>query len=383
LLLAVLVGCTGLRSPPAAVVAASPLSRAALDAEVARLMKREGVVGLAAAVIEEGRVVQVAAYGERDAKRHLPLTVDTAMVGASLTKAVFAQLVMQLVDEGRLDLDRPIADLLPRPLPEYPRYADLAGEPRWRLITPRHLLMHAGGFANFRWLEPDQRLRIHQEPGTRYAYSGEGLGLLQFALEEGTGIDVAAMIQTRVFDRFGMTRTSMTWRDDLEADAAAGYRSDGSEEPHRKRRRADVAGSMDTTIADQASFWAAAVRGDGLSAAARAAWTRPGLPIASRHQFPTFLAPLDDSQAGIGLAAALGLVAFRDGSGNAWFKGGHDDGTANMAICFDQRLRCLVLLSNDVRAERLYPDLARFVLGPTAIPWSWEYAWVDPSRMRP
>ena len=45
------------------------------------------------------------------------------------------------------------------------------------------LLTHSSGFANFSWVEPDEKLRIHFEPGSRYAYSGEGIILLQFALE--------------------------------------------------------------------------------------------------------------------------------------------------------------------------------------------------------
>ena len=77
------------------------------------------------------------------------------MYGASLTKAVFAYTVMQLVEEGRIDLDRPIADYLPKPLPEYGNldaygnWGDLAGDERWRRITPRILLTHSAGFANF------------------------------------------------------------------------------------------------------------------------------------------------------------------------------------------------------------------------------------------
>ena len=76
-----------------------------LDADVQRLMAREKVQGLAVAVIDGGKVVHVAAYGHRNVARGLPLTRDTLMYGASLTKAAFAYLLLQLVDEGRLDLD--------------------------------------------------------------------------------------------------------------------------------------------------------------------------------------------------------------------------------------------------------------------------------------
>jgi hypothetical protein len=44
-----------------------------------------------------------------------------------------------------------------------------------------------------------------------------------------------------------------------------------------------------------------------------------------------------------------------------------------MVICIERRKRCLVLLSNDVRGERTYPDLTRAILGPTMLPWTWEY----------
>src|SRR4029453_5837555 len=60
--------------------------------------------GLPIAVIQNGRIPFVQAFGERNAKGE-PLTTDTIMYGASLTKAVFAYTVMQLVEEGRVDLD--------------------------------------------------------------------------------------------------------------------------------------------------------------------------------------------------------------------------------------------------------------------------------------
>ena len=90
-------------------------------------MRGADVQGLALAVIKDGRVAHVAAYGRRNVERNLPLTSDTIMYGASLTKTAVAFLVLQLVDEGRLRLDTPVAELLPRPLPEYPDYTRPGG----------------------------------------------------------------------------------------------------------------------------------------------------------------------------------------------------------------------------------------------------------------
>lgn len=348
------------------------------DREVEALMAREKVVGLALALIDDGQVVKVAAYGKRNLERDLPLEPDTVMYGASLTKTAFAYMLLQLASEGRLDLDAPLTQLLPRPLPDYRLgerrdFSDLALDERWRRLTPRILLTHAGGFANFRWLEPDEKLRFHFDPGARYAYSAEGMYILQLIVEQGLGLDAGREMQLRVFDRLGMPNTSMRWRPDFAANLADGYTLEGKMEPHDQRSAVTAAGSMDTTIADQARMWAALVRGDGLSPALRAEMVRPQLPILSAGQFPTLVSRPGAPVAG--LAAGLGVVTFQDRSGRGWFKGGHNDSTGNMAICLEARRRCLVMLSNDVRAERIFPELARLALGENDMPWRWEYGW--------
>jgi len=361
----------------AGCAAAPPSASVVPDDEVRRLMAREQVEGLALAVIDRGQVVSVKAYGRRNVERNLPLTPRTVMYGASLTKAAFAYMLLQLVDEGKLDLDAPVTALLPKPLPAYDKapwdFSDLALDERWRRLTPRILLTHSSGFANFRWLEPDRRLRFHFEPGTRYAYSGEGFYVLQLIVEQGLGLDTGREMQRRVFDRFGMTNTSMQWRPDFAHDLADGYTLEGKFEPHDERSRPSAAGSMDTTIEDQARLWAGVVRGEGLSTASRALLVKAQLPIASNGQFPTLTAgPANWPQE---LAAGLGVVSFRDRSGPAWFKGGHNDSTGNMVLCLETGRRCVVMLANDVRAERIYPELARRVLGETDMPWKWEYGW--------
>lgn len=350
---------------------------AALDAQAKALMQQHGLVGMALAVVEGGQVVHVVAFGQRDVARALPLTPDTVMYGASLTKAAFAYWVMQLTDQGLLGprgLDTPVTELLPRPLPEYGAYADLAADPRWRQLTPRILLNHTAGFANFRWLEPDQKLRFHADPGSRYLYSGEGINLLQFIIEQRLGLNTGQEMQQRMFTPFGMDKTSMQWQPRFADNFAQGYDINGAEIAHSRRSRPRAAGSMDTTIADQARLWAAMMRGDGLSAAARAEWVRPGLAITSKHQFPTLTTDTEPRNAEVGLAAGVGVVTFQDSSGPAWFKGGHDDGTANMVLCLESGKRCVVMLSNDVRSERIYPRIVELVLGKTGMPWSWEYS---------
>lgn len=351
---------------------------AEIDRAVRAAMAKTDARGIAVAVIERGKPVFIRSYGARNAAG-APLDVDTVMYGASLTKMVFAYTVMQLVDEGKVDLDKPIAAMLPRPLPdygnldEYGNWGDLAGDERWRRITPRMILTHSTGFANFSFLEPDQKLRIHYEPGTHYAYSGEGIVLLQFAIEKGLGLDLGREMQRRMFDRFGMTNTSMTWRPDFARNLADGWKIDGTTEPHDERSTVRAAGSMDTTIADMARFVAGLARGDGLSARARAEMVRGQLPITTRQQFPTLLPDAPPAERFKGLSAGLGVVTFPGPQGPAFQKGGHNDSTGNTMVCVDRIRKCVLILSNDVRAEAAFPALVRAAIGETGMPWRWEY----------
>jgi CubicO group peptidase (beta-lactamase class C family) len=343
-----------------------------IDGTAKQMMAAAKVQGLAMAVVDDGKVVFVRAWGHRNVEKKLPLQIDTIMYGASLTKFAFAYMVMQLVDERKVDLDKSIADYLPKPLPEYEFYADLKDDERWRKLTPRILLSHTSGLANFAFLEPDKKMRLHFVPGSRYAYSGEGLILLQFVLETGLGLKVGDEMQRRVFDRFGMKRTSMMWRDDFADNLADGYALDGSFAPHDRRSRPRAAGSMDTTIDDFAKFLAGFVRGEGVSPESRAEMTRPQIPISTPTQFPTFLETESPAMKAVKLSAGLGVVTFEGPFGRGFFKGGHNDTTGNQAICVEKDRRCVLYLSNDVRAESLYQHLTEATLGDPGMPWSWE-----------
>jgi CubicO group peptidase (beta-lactamase class C family) len=226
-------------------------------------------------------------------------------------------------------------------------------------------------------MEDDRKLRIHFEPGTRYSYSGEGMILLQFTIEhgrrsQGLGLDVGALTQAN-FDRLGMTRTSLVWRPDFRPNLADGFDDKGQPRQHDERSKVRAAGSMDTTISDFSKFAAALVRGDGLSAATRDEMIKPQLHIATAHQFPVFGKELPSREQRRDLYAGLGVIVFDGPQGHGYYKGGHDSATANTMVCLKKSQRCVVILSNDVRAEAGFAELVRFILGDTGVPYDWEY----------
>src|SRR3954471_12282678 len=123
----------------------STISPEQIDATVTRLMKAAGVPGVGLAVLNRGEVVYHKGYGLRDVEKKLPYTPDTVAYAASFTKSTFAYMVLQLADERVLDLDRPVYQYLPKALPEYQDYRDLAGDDRWKKLTARMLLSHTSG----------------------------------------------------------------------------------------------------------------------------------------------------------------------------------------------------------------------------------------------
>lgn len=361
-------------------------STSAIDLKVSQIMTHTHAKGMAVAVIDHGKVNYVQAYGVRNASGD-PLATNTVMYGASLTKTLLGYTVMQMVDAGKLNLDTPIKDDLEKPLPsygpdpvfpdKYGPYKDLADDPRWQKITPRMCLDHSTGFSNFWFIEPDQKLHIHFEPGTRFSYSGEGFILLQFVVEhgrkaQGLGLDLGELAKAN-FDRLGMTRTSLVWRNGQDPNVADGWNDQGQPQPHDKRSKVRMAGSMNTTITDLSKFTAALVLGDGLSLASRGEFKRRVLHIPTANLFPMFLPDLPPNEQRKDLYSGLGVVLFDGPQGHGFYKGGHDGQTANTMVCIEASQRCLLILSNDVRSEAGFAELVRFILGDTGVPYDWEY----------
>jgi CubicO group peptidase (beta-lactamase class C family) len=348
------------------------ISAAAADKAIKRLVDVAHVTGLSVAILNDNRVVYEKSFGFSNAEAKKPLRPDTVVYAASLTKALFAYLVMQLVDEKIIDLDTPIERYLPKPLPQYEKYKELAADERYKQITLRMLLSHTAGFPNFRFLNEDGKLDIKFTPGTRYAYSGEGINLLQFVIEAKTGKSIADMMDERIFKPFGMKQTSMTWQPRFEADYAFGYDESGKSLGHNKRTGVRAAGSMDTTLADYARFIEAVMQGKALSRRGKGEMLRPQIEIRSKAQFPTLRNEFTDENHAIHLAYGLGWGLFTTPCGKAFFKEGHDDGWENHVVVFPEKKIAILLLSNSSNGDSIFKELLETLAGDHWTPWRWE-----------
>lgn len=350
----------------------STISTTEIESRVTKLMSAARVTGLSIAVINDSKIVYVKSFGFKNKEKNQPLTENTVMYGASFTKAVFAYLVMQLVEKGILDLDKPVYQYLEKPLPEYEKYKDLAGDERYKLITARMLLSHTAGFPNWRWINPDEKLDIKFTPGSKYSYSGEGINLLQFVIEAITKQSVGDMMRERILEPFGMARTSMTWVDRFGDNYAIGYNEKEQPLGHNKRMSVRAAGSMDTTITDFARFMEAVMQGKGVTKQAKELMLAPQIQIHSKQQFPTPSVETTDENRSIQLSYGLGWGLFHTPYGKAYFKEGHDDGWENHAVAFPGKKIAVVLMANSSNGDSIFKELLEVLIKDRYTPWKWE-----------
>jgi CubicO group peptidase (beta-lactamase class C family) len=350
----------------------STISAPEIDATVTRLMHAAKVTGVGIAILNDRKIVYLKSYGFRDKEKALPLTPDSVMSGASLTKVAFADMVMQLVQEHMLELDKPVYQYLSQPLPEFAEYKDLAGDDRYKKITSRMLLSHTSGFPNWRWFTDDKKLRIYFEPGSRFAYSGEGLALLQLVVEAVTNKPLGELMHERVFRPMGMDRTSMVWEQAFEDNYANGYDEEERSLGPQKRKRAGAAGSMLTTPRDFARFMQGVMKGTGLRPETRKTMLSPQIQILSKHEFPPLSTETSDENKSIRLSYGLGWGLYSTPHGKAFFKEGHDDGWRNYTVCFDDAKTGILIMTNSSNGEGIYKELLETLLKNTYTPIEWE-----------
>jgi CubicO group peptidase (beta-lactamase class C family) len=350
----------------------SKISPSEIDTAVNRLMDEAHVTGAGIAIFNDAKVVYLKTYGLRDEEKHLPLTPDSVMTAASLTKAAFATMVVQLVHERIIALDKPVYEYLPKPLPEYPAYNDLADDPRYKQITMRLLLDHTSGFPNWRRFTNDKKLRIYFPPGSRFAYSGEGIALAQLVIETVTGKSVNQLMSERIFQPLGMTRTSMVSEERLENDHAMGFDEQSKSLGLEHRDKANAAGSMQTTLRDYARFVQAVLRGTIPDRKSRNLMLSPQIQITSKHEFPSLSTETTTANRPIHLSYGLGWGLYWTPYGKVFFKEGHDEGWRHYVACFDRPKTGILVMTNSSNGEDIYSGLLEKVLRNTFTPLEWE-----------
>lgn len=211
-------------------------------------MERNKVPGLAMAYISEGKVIHTETVGVANPETGAKVTEATHFEAASLTKPVFGKIVLQLAEEGVIDLDEPIWNYAPDAIP--------TDDEKGKNITAKHVLSHGTGLPNW----GDAPLPLAFEPGTGFGYSGKGYTYLQDAVEKITGRRIDDLMQTEIFNPLGMEDAAMIWTGPLNRTLARTVDADGKIEVPRDRcqhsvaREPNCAFSLHVTIKDYPKF---------------------------------------------------------------------------------------------------------------------------------
>lgn len=223
--------------------------RADLENQVPRWMTEHKVPRVSIAVVENAKIAWRRAFGVKDVTSRVPVDTDTMFEAASMSKPVFAYVVMKLCETGVMDLDTPLT--------KYTSERFLEGDPRLDLITARQVLSHTAGFQN--WRSDKEPLRIHFAPGEKYMYSGEGYNYLQIVVTRLLGQEFETYMKTRLLAPLAMTASGYAWTDAVGRRMARPHDSNGNPIANKKSDSAGVArygsaGALLTTPTDYAKF---------------------------------------------------------------------------------------------------------------------------------
>ncbi len=168
-----------------------------LDAFMADYMDHFTIPGASVAIIKDKEIVYTGYYGVSNWLTQEAVGSKHLFDMGSITKPIFAFAVHRLVDQGVLDLDRPLHDYLP--------FEDIAHDERSRLFTARQVLSHQTGLPNWRWQNDDRQLDIAFTPGDGYRYSGEGYDYLGRVIEKLTGEELETVLMREAVEPLGMS----------------------------------------------------------------------------------------------------------------------------------------------------------------------------------
>lgn len=230
--------------------------RAEIDRQVPDMLSRHDVPSAAIAYISNGEVQWTANYGERAPGE--AAGPDTLYNIASVTKAVAAETILQLVETGEFSLDTPMAPIFVD--------EDLAGDPQAERLTPAMALSHRTGFAqNWRRDMENERLSMSFEPGTRASYSGENFAYLARYARAATGRPLDALARQFIFEPAGLEDMWFSADPSWEGRVAMVRGPDGSLRLPDRQDQPSAADDMHSSIGDFARFILFAMNGEHLS----------------------------------------------------------------------------------------------------------------------
>lgn len=318
------------------------------QSELEALMKEKKVPGLSLVTIENAEVTMHMELGLKNTQKKDLIDENTIFEAASLSKPVFTYGILKLVDNGKLDLDKPLA--------QYLCYADITNDERINSITARMVLTHTSGFPN--WRPKNEVLKIHFQPGERFSYSGEGFLYLQKVVEHISGLSLEEYTQKNVFIPLGITHSSFIWSN--ERKKAAGHNTDGNPIENQREVPQNAAFTMHTNPLDYAKFVIAILKEVGLHSKTSNEMLRPQIKVqeGSANSIESYTGQLSNSVSW-GLGWGIQKVEMED----SFWHWGDNGGFKSFILGSKSNKNAIIIFTNGSNGLILISEIIKKYMG--------------------
>jgi CubicO group peptidase (beta-lactamase class C family) len=214
-----------------------------------QLMKELNVPGVSISIIKSNKLEWSKCFGVSDAVSQNKVNDKTIFEACSMSKPVFAYLILKLVEDEKLNLDKPLSNY------HQEKFVS-TDEDYSKLITARMILTHTSGLPNWRKgdEERDGPLPIYFKPGMKFSYSGEGFYYLQRVVESIIKEPIETFARNSLFDELGFESTSFIWTEQIASRISTGHDSSGNCLKKSKYLHANSAYTLYTTPDEYAKF---------------------------------------------------------------------------------------------------------------------------------
>jgi CubicO group peptidase (beta-lactamase class C family) len=238
-------------------VSGKKLDVSVLDNRIVQLMDSIKIPGLSIAIINNADIAYHRTFGLANKQTKEVVTKSSIFEAASLSKPLFAYFIMKMVEDGKLELDKPILPYLEAAIsPAGLKQAiDSVSFDYYKTITPRMILCHSTGIPNWAKGKP---IHIAFKPGTGYSYSGEAYQHLAAAfgtkLGIGWGSKLDSLFLKTVAHPLGMRSSFYTWNDILEKHKVKGHKNGVANLKIHRDKKVGPGYSLHSEASDYARF---------------------------------------------------------------------------------------------------------------------------------
>jgi len=250
------------KSAPAAATTDPAEKLRGIDDLAAKAMAEWKVTGVAVGVVKDGKLIYAKGYGYRDAEQKLPVTPDTLFAIGSITKSFTSLTFSMLNDDGKVDWDKPVHEVLPEFVMADPVTTDH--------VTPRDLLSHRTGLPrhDLTWYSSDfsradlvnrvRYLKLSKDLRTTFQYNNLMMMTVGYLEGKVTGLGWEGAVRSRIFEPLGMTHSNFSVSDMAKSDNRAlayEWRKDAVKlVPYHNIDSIGPAGSINSSVNDMSNY---------------------------------------------------------------------------------------------------------------------------------